>query len=105
MLRAWLVKDDDVSTLRLAMMNEGYPVVCRRERLTVHQDVVAYEKGLLHGTGGNAKVLKDERHDEHPDGQHLADGGDGFEESLFLLSGLFVVRHHAGSSLAENLAD
>jgi hypothetical protein len=77
-----LVKDDDVTVLDGAVVDEGCPFGGRREGGAVDNDVVADEEGLLHGGGGDFEVLEDEPHDEEADDEDGADGGEGLERGL-----------------------
>ena len=80
-----LEEDDDVAAADVAVVDEGRPVRWRRERDAIDQDVVADQQRLLHGGGGDLKVLKDEGHDEETEGEDKAYGGERLKRGLAVL--------------------
>jgi hypothetical protein len=67
------------------MVEEGHPRRGGRKGDALDDNVVAYQQGTGHGSGGNDEVLKEKTHDKESD-----DEG-GTERGQFLKAGTLLV--------------
>ena len=51
--------------------------------IAIHHQVIAHQQRLLHRSGRNDEVLRQERKNEQPHHQHRADAGDRFKGRFF----------------------
>src|SRR5580692_2949539 len=73
----WLVKDDNISTLHLTIVQERN-FGSWRECLPLHQHMIANQKRACHRGGWNHEILKHKGQDEKPDSQDTAGGCKSF---------------------------
>src|SRR5580765_8661051 len=82
-------EDDRLVVLEIAVGDEVRQSRGGREGDTFHHDVVAYQQGAGHGSGGNDEVLEEKAHDKEPDGESGTEGGQLLNAGALLVITVF----------------